>query len=106
MRVGRVIKPFVEYLQGSVIPRLAVARLIEKRPHILGFGLEERVKPNVESLLEFNVRKASLPSIIAQYPEIVGIDLKPKLLGQRSLLQSIIDLEPEDFGTVVEKIPQ
>ncbi|XVF23516.1 hypothetical protein REPUB_Repub13aG0045300 [Reevesia pubescens] len=98
IRVGRVIKPFVEYLQGSGIPRLAIARLIEKQPHILGFGLEERVKPNVESLLEFNVRKASLPSIIAQYSEIVGIDFKPKLLGQRSLLQSIIDLEPEDFG--------
>ncbi|EOX94861.1 Mitochondrial transcription termination factor family protein isoform 1 [Theobroma cacao] len=106
MRVGRVIKPFVEYLQGLGIPRLAVARLIEKRPHILGFGLEERVKPNVESLLEFNVRKASLPSIIAQYPEILGIDLIPKLLGQRSLLQSITDLGPEDFGTVVEKMPQ
>ncbi|KAK8498937.1 hypothetical protein V6N13_045898 [Hibiscus sabdariffa] len=106
MRVGRVIKPFVEYLEGLGIPRLAIARLIEKGPHILGFGLEERVKPNVASLLEFNVRKESLPSIIAQYPEIIGIDLQPKLLGQRSLIQSIIDLEPKDFGTVVEKMPQ
>ncbi|KAK8630731.1 hypothetical protein V6N13_079511 [Hibiscus sabdariffa] len=106
MRVGRVIKPFVEYLEGLGIPRLAIARLIEKGPHILGFGLEERVKPNVASLLEFNVRKESLPSIIAQYPEIIGIDLQPKLLGQRSLIQSIIDLEPKDFGTIVEKMPQ
>jgi len=45
MRVGRVIKPFVEYLESLSIPRLAVPRLIEKWPHILGFGSDERVKP-------------------------------------------------------------
>ncbi|PSS24887.1 Transcription termination factor like [Actinidia chinensis var. chinensis] len=106
MRVGRAIKPFVEYLESLGIPRLAVARLIEKRPHILGFGLEERVKPNVASLIDFNVRQTSLASVIAQYPEIVGIDLKPKLLSQRSFLDSIIELGPEDFGRVVEKMPQ
>lgn len=106
MRVGRVIKPFVEYLENLGIPRLAVARLIEKQPHILGFGLEERVKPNVKSLLEFNVREALLPSVVAQYPEIIGLDLKPKLVSQQSLLNSIIDVGPEDFGRVVEKMPQ
>lgn len=106
MRVGRVIKPFVEYLESLGIPRLAVARLIEKWPHILGFGLEDRVKPNVESLLEFNVRTTSLPSVVAQYPEIIGIDLKSKLICQQSLLHSVIDLGPEDFGRVVEKMPQ
>jgi mTERF domain-containing protein len=106
MRVGRVIKPFVEYLESLGIPRLAVARLIEKQPHILGFGLEERVKPNVKSLLEFNVREALLPSVVAQYPDIIGLDLKPKLVSQQSLLNSIIDVGPEDFGRVVEKMPQ
>lgn len=106
MRVGRVIKPFVEYLENLGIPRLGVARLIEKRPHILGFELEERVKPNIESLLEFCIRKESLASVVAQYPEIIGIDLKPKLLSQQSSLKSVIDLGPEDFGRVVEKMPQ
>ncbi|KAL6208534.1 hypothetical protein ACLB2K_019483 [Fragaria x ananassa] len=106
MRVGRVIKPFVDYLENLGIPRLGVARLIEKRPHILGFGLEERVKPNIESLLEFHVRKESLASVVAQYPEIIGIDLKPKLVSQQSSLKSVIDLGPEDFGRVVEKMPQ
>ncbi|KAL6981901.1 Transcription termination factor mterf4, chloroplastic [Sarracenia purpurea var. burkii] len=106
MRVGRVIKPFVEYLESLGIPRLAVARLIEKRPHILGFGLEETVKPNVRSLIDFNVRQTKLASVIAQYPEILGIDLNPKLLSQFSFLNSIIDLGPEDFGRVVEKMPQ
>ncbi|KAM1001574.1 hypothetical protein TB2_007938 [Malus domestica] len=106
MRVGRVIKPFVEFLEKLGIPRLGVARLIEKRPHILGFGLEERVKPNIQSLLEFCVREESLASVVAQYPEIIGIDLKPKLLSQQSLIKSVIDLDPEDFGRVVEKMPQ
>ncbi|KAJ7959461.1 Transcription termination factor like [Quillaja saponaria] len=106
MRVGRVIKPFVEYLENLGIPRLAIARLIEKRPHILGFALDKKVKPNVETLEEFNVRKISLPSVIAQYPEIIGIDLKTKLLSQQSLLNSILDIDLEDFGRVVEKMPQ
>ncbi|KAJ4842909.1 Transcription termination factor mterf4, chloroplastic [Turnera subulata] len=106
MRVGRVIKPFVEYLESLGIPRLAVARLIETHPHFLGFGLEDRVKPNVESLLEFNIREESLPSVVAQYPELLGADLKTKLLGQQSLLDAVIDLSPDDFGRVVEKMPQ
>lgn len=106
MRVGRVIKPFVEYLESLGIPRLAVARLIEKRPHILGFGLEERVKRNVESLLEFKVREPLLPSVVAQYPEIIGLELKPKLCNQQSLFNSIIGIDPEDFGRVVEKMPE
>ncbi|XP_058081997.1 transcription termination factor MTERF4, chloroplastic [Magnolia sinica] len=106
MRVGRVIKPFMEYLESIGIPRLAVARLIERRPHILGFVLEDRVKPNVDILLEFGVRKEFLASVVAQYPEIIGIELKPKLLSQQCLFSSNIDVGPEDFGRVVEKMPQ
>ncbi|KAF9607155.1 hypothetical protein IFM89_032377 [Coptis chinensis] len=106
MRVGRVIKPFVEFLESLGIPRLAVARLIEERPYILGFGLEDRVKPNVEALLEFGARKESLASVVAQYPEIIGLELKDKLLAQQKLLQTTIDVNPEDFGRLVEKMPQ
>ncbi|OWM77926.1 hypothetical protein CDL15_Pgr018495 [Punica granatum] len=107
MRVGRVIKPFVEYLEGLGLPRLAVARLIERGPHILGFELEDRVKPNVESLLEFHVRRALLPSVVAQYPEIIGIeDLDAKLQNQRDLLSSIAELNYEDFGRAIERMPQ
>lgn len=106
MRVGKVIKPFVEYLERLGIPRLAVARLIERRPHILGFSLEDQMKPNNDILLEFGVRKEALASVIAQYPEIVGIDLKSKLLSQQHLFSSCIDLGHEDFGRVIEKMPQ
>ncbi|KAI3948184.1 hypothetical protein MKX01_014783 [Papaver californicum] len=106
MRVGRTIKPFVEYLEDLGIPRLAVARLIENRPHMLGFGLENQVKPNVEALLQFGVGRDSLASVIAQYPEIVGIELKEKLISQQTLFKSSIDLDPEDFSRVIEKMPQ
>lgn len=106
MRVGRVIKPFVEYFESLGIPKLAVARLIEKRPHILGFELEEKVKPNVGYLLDFNVRERSLAAVVAQYPEIIGIDLKSKLHTQQSSFNSILDLGPEDFGQIIERMPQ
>ncbi|KAL2922904.1 Transcription termination factor MTERF4 chloroplastic [Bienertia sinuspersici] len=106
MRVGSVIKPLVEYLESLGIPRLAVARLIEQRPHILGFELEERVKPNVGYLLDFNVRERLLAAVIAQYPEIIGIDLKSKLCSQQRSFNSILDLGSEDFGQIVERMPQ
>ncbi|XP_047307934.1 transcription termination factor MTERF4, chloroplastic [Impatiens glandulifera] len=106
MRVGRIIKPFVEYLEYLGIPELAVARLIENRPHILGFDLGEKVKPNVESLLEYNVKRTGLASVIAQYPEMLGLDLKQKLISQSSILDSILGLGVEDFGRVIEKMPQ
>lgn len=106
MRVGRVIKPFVEYLENLGIPRLAIARIIEKRPYILGFELEDKLKPNVEALEEFNVRRTYLPSVIAQYPDIMGMDLKTKLENQSNVLKSLLELDSEDFGRVVEKMPQ
>ncbi|KAI3732419.1 hypothetical protein L1987_63624 [Smallanthus sonchifolius] len=106
MRVGRVIKPFVEYLENLGIPTLAVARLIEKRPHILGFGLADQIKPNVKLLTEFGVREASIFSVIAQYPEIIGLDLGLKLPKQQNFLASLVDLTREDFGKLIEKMPQ
>ncbi|KMZ72976.1 Mitochondrial transcription termination factor family protein [Zostera marina] len=109
MRVGRVIKPFVEYLESLSIPRLVIARLIEKKPYILGFDLTDQVKPSVEALLESGVDDKAIASVVTQYPEIVGMDdLKPKLLAQRHLLESIIlvGFEPEDFGRIMEKMPQ
>ncbi|VVB07068.1 unnamed protein product [Arabis nemorensis] len=106
MRVARIIKPLVEYLESLGIPKLAVARLIEKRPHILGFELDDTVKRNVQTLQDFNVRETALPSIIAQYPEIIGVELKPKLETQRKLLCSAIDLNPEDLGSLIERMPQ
>ncbi|CAA6663498.1 unnamed protein product [Spirodela intermedia] len=86
----------------------ALARLIEKKPHILGFGLEEKVKPNVEALLQSGVRRESMAAVIAQHPEIIGIapeDLKQKLLAQQSCLESTIFLGAEEFGRVLEKMP-
>ncbi|KAG0488131.1 hypothetical protein HPP92_006942 [Vanilla planifolia] len=106
MRVGRVIKPFVEYLGTLGLPKLAVARLIEKRPHILGFGLEEQVKPNVAALLEFGVREESINSVIAQYPDVLGLELKEKLLSQQSLLESNMLAKRNEFGRMIEKMPQ
>ncbi|MQL73799.1 hypothetical protein Taro_006156 [Colocasia esculenta] len=106
MRVGRVIKPFVEYLESIGLPRRALARLIEKRPHMLGFGLEDQVKPNVEALVEFGVRNEAVASVMAQYPDVIGKELKPKLVGQKSLLESSAFVGAEDFGRVVEKMPQ
>lgn len=106
MRVGRIIKPFVEYLESLGIPRLAIATLIEKQPYILGFDLDEKVKPNVKSLEEFNVRRMSLASVIAQYPDIIGTDLEAKLSNKRSVLNSVLHLAPEDFGLIIEKMPQ
>lgn len=106
MRVGRVIKPFIEYLGTLGLPRLAVARLIERRPHILGFGLEDQVKPNVDVLVEYGVRRESLGSVVAQYPDIIGMELKTKLLLQRSLFESMMLVDRDEFGRVIEKMPQ
>ncbi|XP_072984057.1 transcription termination factor MTERF4, chloroplastic [Typha latifolia] len=106
MRVGRVIKPFTEYLETVGLPRLALARLIEMKPYILGFSLEDQVKPNVEALIDFGVRKESVGSVVAQYPDILGIELKAKLIAQQSLFESNILVNRDEFGRVIEKMPQ
>ncbi|XP_020526934.1 transcription termination factor MTERF4, chloroplastic [Amborella trichopoda] len=106
MRVARVIKPFVEYLEAIGIPRQGVARLIEKRPHILGFSFDDGVKRNVDVLLESGVRKEALSSIVMQYPEILGLELEPRIVSQQHFFNFNLDISPEEFGKVVEKMPQ
>ncbi|PKU69330.1 hypothetical protein MA16_Dca002600 [Dendrobium catenatum] len=106
LRVGRVIKPFVEYLESLGLPRLAVARLLEKKPHMLGYSLEDQVKPNVAALLQFGVREDSVSSVIAQYPDLLGIELKEKLLYQQSFFESNLLANSEEFGRIIEKMPQ
>lgn len=106
MRVGKVIKPIVAYLESLGLPRQVLARMIEKRPYILGYDLEDSMKRNVESLLSFGVRREALASVIAQYPQILGLGLKPKLTSQQYFFNFNIKIGPEDFGRVLEKMPQ
>eukprot|EP01018_Ginkgo_biloba_P003746 Gb_08960 [translate_table: standard] len=106
MRVGTVIKPIVDYLVNLGLPKQVLARMFEKRPYILGYNLEETMKRNVESLLSFGVRQECLASVIAQYPQILGLGLKPKLTSQQYFFNFNIKVGPEDFGRVLEKMPQ
>ncbi|XP_051201075.1 transcription termination factor MTERF4, chloroplastic [Lolium perenne] len=106
MRVGKILKPFVEHLERIGLHRPAIARIIEDKPYVLGFGLEETVKPNIDALLEFGVRNESLPSIIINYPDVLGIELRDKLTAQQSLFEASILVTRDDFGRVIERMPQ
>lgn len=64
------------------------------------------MKPNIEALLEFGVRKEALASIVIQYPDILGIELREKLVAQQSLFESNILVNHDDFGRVIERMPQ
>jgi mTERF domain-containing protein len=106
MRVGKILKPFVEHLERIGLHRPAIARIIEDKPYVLGFGLQETVKPNIDALLDFGVRNESLPSIITNYPDVLGIDLSDKLTAQQSLFEASILVTRDDFGRVIERMPQ
>jgi len=106
MRVGKIIKPFFEDLEGIGLQKSSVARIIEKKPYVLGFGLEDKVKSNIEVLMEFGVRKEALASIVMQYPDVLGLELRDKLVAQQSLFESIILVSRDDFGRVIERMPQ
>ncbi|KAL4197642.1 hypothetical protein AMTRI_Chr04g189360 [Amborella trichopoda] len=106
MRVGTMIKPIVDYLVSLGLPKKVLARMFEKRAYILGYDLEESMKPNVESLLSFGVRRESLATVIAQYPQILGLPLKVKLSSQQYFFKLKLNVDPEGFARVVEKMPQ
>ena len=77
-----MIKPIIDYHMNLWFPIQVVAIMIKKRTHNLGYDLEEKMKPNVEILLSFSVKQEGLDSVIAQYPEILGLSLKPKFSSQ------------------------
>ncbi|XP_057863960.2 transcription termination factor MTERF4, chloroplastic isoform X2 [Cryptomeria japonica] len=106
MRVGTIIKPFVDYLMSLGFPKQIITRMIEKRPHILGYDLDETIKPNVEHIISVGVRQEALASVIAQYPQILGLSLKPKLDSLQQFFKSNAKVGPEDFGRLLEKMPQ
>lgn len=106
MRVGTTIKPLVDYMISLGLPKMLLARMFEKRAYLLGYDLQGTVKPNVESLISFGVRREAIPSVIAQYPQILGLPLKAKLSTQLYFFNLKLQIDPEGFARVVEKMPQ
>ncbi|KAI3930690.1 hypothetical protein MKX01_037136 [Papaver californicum] len=90
MRVGTRIKPTVDYLVSLGIPKKILARMLEKRPKVLGFG----------------IRREMLALVIAQYPQILGLPLKAKLSSQQYFFNLKLKIDPEGFARVTEKMPQ
>ncbi|XLU51178.1 hypothetical protein S245_045992 [Arachis hypogaea] len=106
MRVGTVIKPFIDYLVSLGLPKKILAKMLEKRAYLLGYDLEETIKPNVDCLISFGIGRECLPSVIAQYPQILGLPLKAKLSSQQYFFSLKFKTDPEGFARVVEKMPQ
>ncbi|KAJ8534732.1 hypothetical protein K7X08_016460 [Anisodus acutangulus] len=106
MRVGTMIKPFVEYLVSLGLPKKVVARMLERRVYILGYDLEETVKLNVNCLLSFGISREALPSVIAQYPQILDLPLKAKLSSQQYFFNLKLKIGPDGFARVIERMPQ
>uniref|UniRef100_A0A2P2PIN7 Transcription termination factor MTERF4, chloroplastic n=1 Tax=Rhizophora mucronata TaxID=61149 RepID=A0A2P2PIN7_RHIMU len=106
MRVGTTIKPFVDYLVSLGLPKKIVARMLEKRAYILAYDLVETVKPNVDCLISFGIRREIIPSIIAQYPQILGLPLKAKLSSRQYFFNLKLNVDPDSFARVIEKMPQ
>eukprot|EP00252_Welwitschia_mirabilis_P027662 TRINITY_DN954_c0_g1_i2.p1 TRINITY_DN954_c0_g1~~TRINITY_DN954_c0_g1_i2.p1 ORF type:complete len:529 (-),score=107.45 TRINITY_DN954_c0_g1_i2:305-1891(-) len=106
MRVGKFVKPFVDYLLGLGIQKQEIAGILQKKPYILGFSLEEKVKANVECLLDFGVSRGRIGSIITEFPDILGLNLRPKLESQRDFFDSYVLVGSQDFGLMLERMPQ
>ncbi|KAM1285645.1 hypothetical protein EV1_028204 [Malus domestica] len=106
MRIGTVIKPFVDYLVSLGLPKKILARMLEKRTYLLGYDLEETVKPNVDCLVSVGIRREALASVVAQYPQILRLPLKAKTSSQQYLFSLKLKMDPEGFARVIEKMPQ
>ncbi|XP_076924270.1 transcription termination factor MTERF4, chloroplastic-like [Bidens hawaiensis] len=106
MRVGTMIKPLVEYLVSLGLPKKVLARMFEKRAYVIGYDVDELVKPNVDCLVSFGVRKEALGSVIAQYPQMLGLPLKAKLSTQQYFFNLKLKIDPEGFARVIERMPQ
>ncbi|KAL1327849.1 hypothetical protein AAHE18_13G332600 [Arachis hypogaea] len=88
------------------LPKKILAKMLEKRAYLLGYDLEETIKPNVDCLISFGIGRECLPSVIAQYPQILGLPLKAKLSSQQYFFSLKFKTDPEGFARVVEKMPQ
>ncbi|CAM9004265.1 unnamed protein product [Rhodiola kirilowii] len=89
----------VAYLVGIGVARREIGNVLTRYPEILGMRVGRVIKPFVEYLESLGIPKLA-------YPEIIGLDLKLKLANQLNFLNSILDLSPQEFGRVVEKMPQ
>ncbi|MBA0608928.1 hypothetical protein Godav_021085 [Gossypium davidsonii] len=105
MRVGTVIKPLVDYLVSLGLPKKILARMLEKRAYIVGYDLET-VKLNVDCLISFGIRREAIASVIAQYPQILGLPLKAKLSSQQHFFNLKLKIDPDGFACIIEKMPQ
>ncbi|KAK4364330.1 hypothetical protein RND71_015688 [Anisodus tanguticus] len=100
--------PVVKFLRGLDVEKddKVVVRMLERRAYILGYDLEETVKLNVNCLLSFGISREALPSVIARYPQILGLPLKAKLSSQQYFFNLKLRIDPDGFACVIERMPQ
>ncbi|KAK6143071.1 hypothetical protein DH2020_023419 [Rehmannia glutinosa] len=121
-KIGLTIDDINEYplmlgcsVRKNIIPVLGYLEKLEfqgrewnvrERAYILGYDLEETVKPNVDCLISFGIRKEVIASVIAQYPQILGLPLKAKLSSQQYFFNLKLKIDPDGFARVIERMPQ
>lgn len=106
MRVGNNIKLKVEYLLGLGIPREVLAKVLEVKPFILSFDLEEKMKPAIEDLRSLGVREEHLSRVVIQYADILGLNIKHRLETKMGWFIKHAGVKREDIARVLEKLPQ
>ncbi|EEF28093.1 conserved hypothetical protein [Ricinus communis] len=99
-----VMKERVEFLQklGLTIDDF------NEYPLMLGCSVRKNIIPVLGYLekIVLELGRKHFLSVIAQYPQILGLPLKAKLSSQQYFFNLKIKIDPEGFAEVIEKMPQ
>ncbi|CAE7234967.1 cysK, partial [Symbiodinium necroappetens] len=79
--------------QLSIIPRLEaskaeVAKVIARKPQVLGCSIEENLKPTVRWFRDLGLSKAEVAKVIARFPQVVGCCIEDNLKPTVQWLQA------------------
>eukprot|EP00439_Symbiodinium_sp_Y106_P043570 s3089_g5.t1 len=106
------LKPTVEWIKGLGLSESQVAKVILKRPQVLGYSIEANLKPTVDWVKGLGLSQSQVAKVIVGHPAVLGYsvdaNLKPtvewvKGLGlSQSQVAKVILQRPQVLGYSIE----
>ncbi|GMI92955.1 mitochondrial transcription termination factor 15 [Hibiscus trionum] len=90
----------IGFLEGIGISRYGIERVFHSFPEVLGFDVENRLKPLLDEFLELGFRKNEIRDEITRDPRVLGMELgeMSRCLGLLKTLKCRVPIKDEIFS--------
>ena len=95
------------------LSKAQVAKIISVSPQVLGYSIEQNLKPTVQWMLDLGLNKAQVSKVISVFPPVLGYSLEKNMKVKWDMLRCFLSRDctlelvssfPPIFGYKVDRL--